>query len=97
MTTTFAMIDNCSGDLWGVIEGNDPLNACRRLDESIRAYGRCYTRERIAGTSATGYHVYDVTGIMTADGPYDGQLAEDIALAESGRLIAQVACYDDDT
>jgi hypothetical protein len=90
----YALIDHNSGYLFGVLDAPNPIGACQTLDREIYAGPRRYAEERIAGTTRTGYHVYDVTGIMDPDEDHDGCHPGTIALAMSGRPMAQIACYD---
>ena len=91
---TFAMIDNNSGFLFGVVAAETPEDACRVLDESVGCHGRTYERVRISGTTQTGYVVYNVTGTMEAGDDLDGQDEATIDRASTGRLVAEIACRD---
>lgn len=88
MTKTFAIIDDYSGFVWGVIAAADPITACRLIDEDCKEYGRSYEEvSSFSGSNAAGYHVYEVPHGFTVN---DGQNANEIAAVERFPRVAMV-------
>ncbi|MBM1170192.1 hypothetical protein [Microvirga arabica] len=94
-STRYALIDNCSGYLWGVTEACDPVAACARLDNMIGGESRMYEDQpgmHASTASEEGYHVYEIPADFVDDDKLrDGQDNEAIALVESWKKVAYVA------
>lgn len=78
----YILIDNCSGYIWGdtgdlngPARDESPIEASRRLDESLNEYGRGYEQvsRRQLASNESGYHVYraDVDGSEAIPLVYD--------------------------
>jgi len=85
MTKTFALIDNASGYVWGVTTAEDPISACRAIDESCKEYGRSY--EEVSRINRSGYIVYAVPAGFAVE---DGQSERDITRVEGYPVFARV-------
>jgi hypothetical protein len=59
--TRYALIDNYTGYIWGVVDAASPLAACRTLDAELRQPDRHYFEQYDPDFSnESGYHVYPV-------------------------------------
>jgi hypothetical protein len=58
----YALIDNASGYLWGTVEAENPVEACKKVDADLGVFDREYISEYMHGLAAnqTGYHVYEL-------------------------------------
>jgi hypothetical protein len=104
----YILIDSNSGYIWGDsgdIDGpardEAPIDAARRLDESLREYGRIYTEvnaHELDGNQS-GYRVYcaDVDGSEAVPLVVDGQNPETIReVKELCRYVTSIRIDDSD-
>ncbi len=89
--TRYALLDNNSGLVWGIVDANTPADACRRVDEDFGEPGRTYmellTR---AGSTEGAYEVYEVPADFDVR---DGATQEAIDAVMAHRHVATVR-YD---
>lgn len=83
MNKRFALIDNASGFVWGVVDADTPVAACSKLDESLGEFGREYSEVSRSDlfANSTAYHVHEApAGFDVDDGQNDDQIAKVSAL-----------------
>jgi hypothetical protein len=87
----YALIDDASGFVWGVCFADDPVTACRLVDEGIGEHDRDYEdigNARLDGRS--GYHVHIVPADMIID---DGQDADQIEAVSQSPFACRVVIH----
>jgi hypothetical protein len=60
----YVLIDHNSGYVWDEVDADTPIDACRKVDEKLGAYGRVY-EAAFANTISTGYHVFEAPADWT--------------------------------
>ncbi len=90
--TRYAIIDKNSGFVWGVLDGDDPIDACRKLDISTKDFDREY--EDVGHSDLFindgGYVVYLAPDGFDVD---DGQDREAINAVEAMPLAACIRIH----
>jgi hypothetical protein len=86
-TTRYALIDDHSGYVWGVVDATSPVEACRIVDadggDEARVYEEHGSGYRLGG--ADGYLVHEApVGFDVADG-------QDVAQIEAVSMLPRVA------
>ena len=88
--TTYVLIDNNSGYVWGEANASNPIEACAIVDREIGGDEREYSEERIGNSTASGYHVYQAPADWVSVD--DGQSQVEIERVTSTcRKVAEVA------
>lgn len=82
--TNFAIIDNYSGFVWGVVEADDAISACAKLDADIGSEPREYD----CGINGDqGYIVYEApAGFDVTDGQDEVEIERVASLDEVARI-----------
>ena len=87
----YAMIDIDSQFIAGAVDGNDPVSACRTLDESLGLHGRTYTLEGAHDGAATkglaGYLVYDASPDLVVRDTHDAGEIEAIKALHRAAVV----------
>ena len=86
--TTYALIDEYSGFIWGVMDAPDPIAACRAVDADCHEYNRNY--KDIGGgrfDGRSGYLAYEVPDGYTVN---DGQNQDSIDRIAAFPLVARI-------
>jgi hypothetical protein len=80
--TTYAIIDNASGYVWGVTAADSPIDACLTIDADIGTDPREYEQKaRPDFANECGYHVYEApAGFEVADGQSEDEIDRVAAL-----------------
>lgn len=86
----YAIIEDYSGYVWGVIEAETPVDACRKLDEEIGGEPRTYENIGSARWYGNGgcYHVHIAPDDYECEN--GGDDAKEIAMVEAMPLAARV-------
>jgi hypothetical protein len=96
--TRYILIERNSGFVWGDIEADDPVSACRAVDAENKADECIYIEHGAESIDARsgkdGYFVYKAP----ADFPvmYDGQAKKEIAAVKALPCVAFVECAEPD-
>lgn len=90
--TRYAIIDKCSGFVWGVVDADDPIDACRKQDLSTRDFDREYEEVHASElfVNDSGYAVYLAPDAFQVD---DGQKQEAIDTVEAMPLASCIRIH----
>jgi hypothetical protein len=75
----YALIDNCSGFIWGVVEAKDPVSAANAVDREVGVYHPRQYEEvlRPRYSNESGYLVYQAhDGLEVLDGSSPREIDE---------------------
>ena len=100
MNIHYALIDNCSGYVWGDTTACSPQEACQKIHADISGeYLEFEAKSRPDFSNESGYHVYDATGFdLNSVGDGDGQSEALInAVANLPKVGYFVAVYNEET
>ena len=82
--TNFAIIDNFSGFVWGVVEADDAISACAKMDADISGEPREYD---YGLNGDQGYIVFEApAGFDVTDGQDEAEIERVSALHEVARI-----------
>ena len=85
----FAIIDNYSGFVWGVVEADEAIAACAKLDAEVGGEPREYHH---GFNGDQGYIVYEApAGFDVTDGQDQAEIDRVAALGEAARIGWKVA------
>jgi len=92
----YSLIDNASGYLWGTVEAENPVEACKKVDADLGVFDQKYVSEYRHNLAAnqTGYHVYELSkDLFLRLKDADGQSREVIDLLEKqGVYVDSFSC-----